>query len=256
MGWQWPDPALPHSPGVSPAEAEPSDPGEWAPPACRFGQPGDEGGSTLEGPAALCFHTRGDPRQRARLRWGGLAPGRALGQPSGPGRARLCCHLLARERVPHAAGPRPTAGKEVRRPQVGPSTTAGEAAPAAAGPGPPLSVGSGARTRHLSPAVRPPKGSGYFRAPLGGSGSGAARAAVVLAPSRWPWSRRGWVRERGIGSVRGCCVPRVAPRPSRPPTGFPGPRRGAPGRGLGVRGPWDRRGTRPRCWAWGGWGGG
>lgn len=96
--------------------------------------------------------------------------------------------------------------------------------------------------------VRPPKRSGHFRAPLGGSGSGAARAAVCAARP----GGRGAGAGGCAGPARSGAAPaaRGAPRLTRPPAGLPGSPRGAAGRGRGVRNPRDPPGARPRCWAW------
>lgn len=255
--------AAPTAP-VSPAEADPSDPsrrpqGNGQPLPRRLGQPGGEGGSTLEGPAAPFSRTRRDPRPRAGLRWG-VAAGRARRHPWGPGRARLCCHLLARERVP------PSSALSALSGEGGTSTPSGcGCCRRGRGGG---SAGPGAAATCRQRDANPPS------PPLPTTSRGASRKGLRALPGA-SWRERKWrcpgpcvgrtvpvaaepapVGERGTGSARRCCVPAAAPRPARPPAGFPGPRRGASGRGLGVRGPRDRPGTRPRCWAWGGWGGG
>lgn len=125
-------------------------------------------------------------------------PGSAAGGKVCPGRPRSCkdpgkrrLALSTRSWVFHGEGARRAAAD--RSAQLAARTSE---------PGTPPG-GSGARTHdHKTTSLRPafpppaktrgafPKGSGHFRSRLGGTGSGAARARVLLAPSRWPrsWS--------------------------------------------------------------------
>lgn len=73
--------ACPTAP-LSLAQAEPSKQGEWAGPGLVASGKGSGGGSTLEGPAAPCSPTRGDPW--AGLMWGG-DPGPVSGTSAEPG---------------------------------------------------------------------------------------------------------------------------------------------------------------------------
>lgn len=195
------------------------------------------------------------PAHDPRLSCGGV-PGQARGHPSSPGRLRLCCHLLVRERVPPAAGSSPGVGKDVRRPRAGLDAAAGDVTPAAPVPGQPRPAGSGARTGD-SPSASPliPRCDPQ-RAP-GASGRLSAGAEVALpGPLWWPHRPGGcgagageWARERLDAGLRGprgdtssrpssCGIPGTSPwvcGPRASPGWPPGPA-GYKAPLLGLRG--------------------